>query len=373
MSNSNPILKHAEERASSEESLLDIGLRSIEKVTRVVPGAGDPAQLVELFRAFGEPLRERKISDPAHDSQIFFNRCPFDISVVVGGQNPSVRFEIETQTINPSLRDYNRAAETSIRNASDRFGLDPTVFEKIRDILGHEWSIHPSGRISANGELYGKAYIMRHYRFQHAFVHWREVFALLGHESAIASLERVLATGFEIGVIAVDILPHGQKPTLEIYVATGPPRLLNQTDLEMLGEAGAGYVQGDATKFVGSLLGSPPWWGGVYCPVLVSYVVDADSIMSPTFFVPFPVKEGERLLDDQEISNRVIRTHALFGLPDGPYKAALDALSDRPLTETSSLHYFVGLRHQNGKPLIGSYFTPPIFGEHVGNSLPVEA
>ncbi|MFM9057232.1 MAG: hypothetical protein ACKOQY_11215 [Bacteroidota bacterium] len=372
MSNSNPILKHTEEGTPSEESLLDIGLRSIEKVTRVVHGAGDSSQLVELFRALGEPLRDRVLSGPAHDSQLFFNRCPFDISIAIGGPSPSIRFEIETQTAKPSLREYNRAAETSIRNTSDQFGLDPSIFEQIRDILGHEWSIHPSGRISAAGELYAKAYIMRHYRFEHAFVRWREVFTLLGHESAIASLEHVLATGFEIGVIAVDILPHGQKPTIEVYIATGPPRLIDQAELERLGEAGIGYVQGDATKFVESLLGSPPWWGGIYCPVLVSYVVGSDSIVAPTFFVPFPVKEGDRLLDDQEVSNRVRRTLSLFGLPDDPYNLALDALAERPLSETSSLHYFVGLRHHNGKPLIATYFTPPIFGEHIGNSLPIE-
>lgn len=358
---------------SVQDSLLDIGLRSIETVTRVVPCPGDPSSLIELFRAFGQPLRNRTLADPPHDSQIFFNRCPFDISIAVGGPSPSIRFEIETQTVNPSLREYNNAAEHSIRAACERFGLDPTVFEQIRDILGHEWSIHPSGRISASGELYGKVYIMRHYRFQHAFVRWREVFTLLGHESAIASLERVLSTGFDIGVIAIDLLPPGQKPGVELYVATGPPRLIDQKELEQLGEAGAGYVSGDATKFVESLLGSAPWWGGVYCPVLVSYLIGADSIVTPTFFVPFPVKEGDRLLNDLEVSERVNRTLALFGLPTEPYTAALHALADRPLTETSSLHYFIGLRHHNGKPLMATYFTPPIFGEQVAHSLPVEA
>ncbi|MFM9026906.1 MAG: hypothetical protein ACKOQ6_02805, partial [Bacteroidota bacterium] len=100
--------------------------------------------------------------------------------------------------------------------------------------------------------------------------------------------------------------------------------------------------------------------------------VGSDSIVAPTFFVPFPVKEGDRLLDDQEVSNRVRRTLSLFGLPDDPYNLALDALAERPLSETSSLHYFVGLRHHNGKPLIATYFTPPIFGERIGNSLPIE-
>jgi hypothetical protein len=63
-------------------------------------------------------------------------------------------------------------------------------------------------------------------------------------------------------------------------------------------------------------------------------------------------------LDDEAVSRRVVALFARHGLPDAPYRRALEAFARVPLRDEYLIHTYVGFQGQPGKTSISVYLNP---------------
>jgi hypothetical protein len=314
------------------------------------------AALREALACFGD----RRAGDTPVASSLFINGCPFDLSVSFGARANEVRFEVETQTLPPSVEGFNQATRALLARVSRAGAHDPARFLRLWAALGHEWLAHPGARVTA-GETTWKCYLTTHYRFRERFTRWEAALDALALPAAAARLrDFVRASGWVFTGFGCSLIPGDEE--VEVYLMPPWKAAVSPADIEAVAAIAIGHHAGDFAAFVTDLLGPTPRRIGPPGALNVSFVADRSGLHTPTCFVPMPIDldRSGTPSSDALVAERVRAVLHRLGTGTAAYDRALSALAVAPLETTHLLHYFVSLRRKQGEPRLAVYFTPSV-------------
>jgi DMATS type aromatic prenyltransferase len=346
---------------SSDLSLADHVGRRLATLCDLCDFGQDGKRVVDTFRELVAPWADRSVglSSPWR-SEIADDHTPIELSVTFADGEPQVRILFEPQGAEPTLSSYREAALALHRSLAQRFDVDLSRFELVRELFLPEraegaFALWSSVVFSRGKPPSFKAYFNPQAAGRHqapALV--EEALCRLGLRRAWPAVARYATCRGprldELKYFSLD-LSRDEHARVKVYVQHHG---VSAAELEHACLGSAEMCRGQALAFVRAMRGGDEAMR-VRSPFTCHAFVAERDERAAAVTVYVPVAAYAR--DDDAIRARVADYLASARLDPQTYETMLRGYADRPLSDGIGLQSWVALRRYQGSTRITVYLA----------------
>jgi DMATS type aromatic prenyltransferase len=354
-------------RCSPERSYGLVSERQLQALAGALGLKREVAEYVDLQRFLFDPWSTQRIPAAApYPSAIGDDHSPYEYSLAFSRRDVELRILFEAQGETPSAKANQLAAEAVNERLRERFAVDFSRFDRVRDLflpeepqphfsLWHAVCLNPGKapdfKIYLNPAAQGP---------KNARPLVREAMRRLGFGHATERLLENIgsrgATADEVRYFSLDLSADRQARVKVYFAHQG----VTARELESAFAYAPTHRKGDVIAFCDAMVGRRGPFTDKPMTSCFSFVTGSDKPSSATLHVPV----AHYLQNDEAISRRVrsfLDAHKLCG---NAFARALRAMTDRPLDGEAGLQSYASYRREKHGLRVTVYLSPELFTEH---------